>query len=79
MNRPIEDDPALPAVTLDIEKLIGGGRGLAHHDGATWMVMGALPGERVVAQTFLPAVPDRPVKRRPDEPDQCKVIEVASL
>jgi tRNA/tmRNA/rRNA uracil-C5-methylase (TrmA/RlmC/RlmD family) len=50
MSRPIEDGPALSAVELDIEKLIGGGRGLAHHDGATWMVMGALPGEHVVAQ-----------------------------
>jgi len=50
MSRPVEDGPALPAVTLDIEKLIGGGRGLSHHDGATWMVMGALPGEHIVAQ-----------------------------
>ena len=50
MSRPIENGPAEPAVTLHIEKLIGGGRGLAHHDGATWMVMGALPGEQVLAQ-----------------------------
>jgi 23S rRNA (uracil1939-C5)-methyltransferase len=34
-------------VELQIEKLVGGGRGLAHHDGDTWMVAGALPGERV--------------------------------
>ena len=46
MNRPTEDG----AVILPIEKLIGGGRGLAHHDGATWMVMGGLPGEQVLAQ-----------------------------
>jgi 23S rRNA (uracil1939-C5)-methyltransferase len=32
------------------EKLIGGGRALAHHDGATWMVAGALPGEQVRAE-----------------------------
>jgi 23S rRNA (uracil1939-C5)-methyltransferase len=29
--------------------LVGGGRALAHHDGSTWMVKGALPGETVVA------------------------------
>jgi tRNA/tmRNA/rRNA uracil-C5-methylase (TrmA/RlmC/RlmD family) len=29
------------------EKLIGGGRALAHHSGETWMVAGALPGENV--------------------------------
>lgn len=29
------------------ERLVGGGRCLAHHDGATWMVEGALPGETV--------------------------------
>jgi 23S rRNA (uracil1939-C5)-methyltransferase len=32
------------------EKLVGGGRSIAHHDGATWMVAGALPGERVRAE-----------------------------
>jgi 23S rRNA (uracil1939-C5)-methyltransferase len=32
------------------EKLIGGGRALAHHDGETWMVAGALPGEVVSAR-----------------------------
>jgi 23S rRNA (uracil1939-C5)-methyltransferase len=37
------------------EKLIGGGRALAHHDGETWMVAGALPGEDVAA---------RPTRRR---------------
>jgi 23S rRNA (uracil1939-C5)-methyltransferase len=31
------------------ERLVGGGRALAHHDGATWMIEGALPGETVVA------------------------------
>jgi 23S rRNA (uracil1939-C5)-methyltransferase len=31
------------------ERLVGGGRALAHHDGATWMVEGALPGETVAA------------------------------
>ena len=36
-------------VTLTAEKLIGGGRALAHHDGRTWMVEGALPGETVTA------------------------------
>lgn len=34
-------------VDLDITKVIGGGRGLAHHQGEVWMVTGALPGERV--------------------------------
>ncbi len=32
------------------EKLIGGGRALAHHEGETWMVAGALPGEVVSAR-----------------------------
>jgi len=32
------------------EKLIGGGRALAHHNGETWMVAGALPGELVSAR-----------------------------
>lgn len=30
---------------LRVAKLIGGGRGLAHADGATWMIRGGLPGE----------------------------------
>lgn len=34
-------------VDLDITKIVGGGRGLAHHQGDVWMVSGALPGERV--------------------------------
>ena len=38
------------AVSLDAEKLVGGGRAIAHHDGATWMVAGALPGERIRAE-----------------------------
>ncbi|MFV2073362.1 MAG: class I SAM-dependent RNA methyltransferase [Thermoanaerobaculales bacterium] len=40
-------------VVLTAEKLVGGGRALAHHQGATWMVAGALPGEVVTA------LPDR--------------------
>lgn len=42
-------------VHLRAEKLVGGGRALAHHGGSTWMVTGALPGELVVA---------RPTRRR---------------
>lgn len=42
------DEPDGP-VTLFAEKLIGGGRALAHHDGRTWMVEGALPDETVMA------------------------------
>jgi len=37
-------------VVLEAEKLVGGGRALAHHGGHTWMVAGALPGERVVVR-----------------------------
>ncbi len=36
-------------VLLSIEKLVGGGAGLAHEAGATWFVQGALPGELVEA------------------------------
>lgn len=38
-----------PTVALVAEKLVGGGRAIAHHEGATWMVAGALPGEHVLA------------------------------
>ena len=31
------------------EKLVGGGRALAHHDGDTWFVAGALPDEEIEA------------------------------
>lgn len=44
------DRPTDPRISLIAEKLIGGGRAIAHHDGATWMVAGALPGERVGAE-----------------------------
>jgi 23S rRNA (uracil1939-C5)-methyltransferase len=43
-------DPEGAPVTLRAEKLIGGGRALAHHEGETWMVAGALPGELVLAK-----------------------------
>ena len=42
--------PTEPAVSLVAEKLVGGGRAIAHHGGATWMVAGALPGEQVRAE-----------------------------
>jgi tRNA/tmRNA/rRNA uracil-C5-methylase (TrmA/RlmC/RlmD family) len=35
---------------LTIDRWVPGGLGLAHHDGKTWLVKGALPGERVRAQ-----------------------------
>jgi tRNA/tmRNA/rRNA uracil-C5-methylase (TrmA/RlmC/RlmD family) len=38
------------SVTLEIEKLVGGGAGLAHHEGETWLVHGSLPGEVVRAE-----------------------------
>jgi len=44
------DPPTDPTVSLVAEKLIGGGRAIAHHDGTTWMVAGALPGEQVRAE-----------------------------
>jgi 23S rRNA (uracil1939-C5)-methyltransferase len=52
VNRPPGGSDASPdsTVSLDAEKLVGGGRAIAHHDGSTWMVAGALPGERVRAQ-----------------------------
>ncbi len=37
-------------VELHITKVVGGGRGLAHHQDEIWMVSGALPGERVRAE-----------------------------
>jgi 23S rRNA (uracil1939-C5)-methyltransferase len=37
------------SVRLRPIKLIGGGRALAHHEGETWMIAGALPGELVTA------------------------------
>jgi 23S rRNA (uracil1939-C5)-methyltransferase len=36
-------------VILSAGKLVGGGRALAHADDRTWLVAGALPGERVAA------------------------------
>lgn len=38
-----------PPVSLEAGKMIGGGRAIAHHEGSTWMIEGALPGERVRA------------------------------
>ena len=42
---------ASPGDPIEIEagRLVGGGRVLAHKDGETFMVAGALPGERVSA------------------------------
>jgi 23S rRNA (uracil1939-C5)-methyltransferase len=37
-------------VELDITKIIGGGRGMAHHQDQVWMVSGALPGEHIRAE-----------------------------
>jgi 23S rRNA (uracil1939-C5)-methyltransferase len=52
VSRPPRGEEASPDsnVILVAEKLIGGGRAIAHHDGSTWMVAGALPGERVRAE-----------------------------
>ncbi len=38
------------AVTVRIERIAGGGSGVAFHDGETWFVEGALPGETVEAE-----------------------------
>jgi 23S rRNA (uracil1939-C5)-methyltransferase len=38
-----------PTVSLRLEKLVGGGRALAHHEGDTWLVAGGLPSETVAA------------------------------
>ncbi len=72
--------PSLPAdpVVVEVEKLVGGGRGLAHHEGETWMVAAALPGEEVAAaaeqrragivEAHALAVHRRPHPARLDEP-----------
>ncbi len=52
MTNRIEDETpndATGRVALSAGKLVGGGRAIAHHNGETWMVSGALPGERVDA------------------------------
>jgi tRNA/tmRNA/rRNA uracil-C5-methylase (TrmA/RlmC/RlmD family) len=38
-------------IRLEVDKLVGGGRALGHHDGEAVFVAGALPGEEVVAAT----------------------------
>jgi 23S rRNA (uracil1939-C5)-methyltransferase len=51
------DSSSLPPIDVTIEKLIYGGDGLAHRDGATVFVPFVLPSERVTA---------RPVERKKD-------------
>ena len=51
MTGPDPDANANPSATrLLVGKLVGGGRALAPHDGETWLLKGALPGEVVEAQ-----------------------------
>ena len=40
-------------VIVEVGKLVGGGRALAHVDRETWLLSGALPGERVAAVETL--------------------------
>lgn len=35
---------------VTVTKLVGGGRGLAHHEDRVWLISGALPGEEVLAR-----------------------------
>ena len=53
-------------MTLDIESLSNDARGVAHNDGKTVFVDGALPGERVRCRTV----------RRRSKYDSATVIEV---
>ncbi len=80
MSRSPEDGPqdvVVPAengafdpgpTVLRVEKLAGGGRGLARHEGRVWLVRGAVPGDRVRA---------RPTRARPRlvEADVVEVLE----
>ena len=65
------------AKIVDAVKIVGGGRALAHVEGETWMVEGALPGEtvrakilrrrrRVVEARALEVVQSRHALRHPD-------------
>jgi 23S rRNA (uracil1939-C5)-methyltransferase len=56
-KRPAATSADLPPIDVSIEKLIYGGEGLAHHDGATVFVPFVLPSERVTAE---------PVERKKD-------------
>lgn len=43
-------DPGIgDPIEIEAKKLVGGGRALAHHAGATWMIRGGLPGETLLA------------------------------
>jgi tRNA/tmRNA/rRNA uracil-C5-methylase (TrmA/RlmC/RlmD family) len=55
-----------PPTTTKAVKLVGGGRALAHVDGATWMIRGALPDEQVRVV---------PVRRR-DRIVEAEVVDV---
>lgn len=63
-------------VTLQIESLAAGGRGVARHEGQVWFVSGALPGDQVLAGVVrrhsrhvdgrvIRRLRDSPARRRP--------------
>jgi 23S rRNA (uracil1939-C5)-methyltransferase len=49
-SKPAEVAPTPSLLTLDIEKVVAGGLGLARHEGGVVLVRGALGGERVQAR-----------------------------
>jgi 23S rRNA (uracil1939-C5)-methyltransferase len=49
---PADNPPLGKKQLLDIERLAHDGRGIAHCDGRTWLVSGALPQERVEARVL---------------------------
>ena len=51
-GRPSAGVPVGKKQLLDIQRLAPDGRGIAHADGLTWFVAGALPGERVEARVL---------------------------
>ena len=68
---------------LSIERLASDGRGIAHEDGRTWFVAGALPGERVEARVLgaraqvVEARLERLLEaREPRRPEPCRHARV---